>query len=220
MCTALGCHRHDRENGRHVEPWTTAIYHTETQVPFVEQPMPQAKPATIATAIPARDDRYGHVHRSLREARTRVTCKLLAQKAFSGIESAAGRPRAPEDFRPYTDLIATDCMLTFGVPADTPLGTALHGRAAIIDFWTRLAPGLFGDVHLDEPLSFVCDTQRAVVLGRESYDIVLTGQRVEGKAFTAVLEFRDGLIVRDRRVYEMAEFIDAHRHHRSSEAAR
>lgn len=140
-----------------------------------------------------------------------MSCRDLAQKAFSGIESARGRPRRPEHHQPYVELLAPDSVLEISAPARTPLGDPVAGQAAIADFWTRVAPKLFEDIVLEEPLDYIADDDHAVVIGRETYRIALTGRQVKHKTFTAILDFRDGLIVRDRRVLEMTEFVDAHR---------
>lgn len=135
-----------------------------------------------------------------------------ARRAYSGLEATAGvRAIESSDYSHYFSLLADNVVLKFGIPAGTPIGGGFSGKDAVIHFFTTTAPELFENVQLEGPLEFLGSQDRVVVLGRESYTIRKTGVRARSKAFAIVLDFQDGLIIRDHEIKEMTEFVDGWR---------
>ncbi|TKG66640.1 MULTISPECIES: nuclear transport factor 2 family protein [Prauserella] len=137
---------------------------------------------------------------------------ILAKKALCTLESVDLQRGSESDFyAPYLNLLAPDISLEFGVPSGTPLRRYIHGKAAVEEFFLSGLHELFDELRVDGSVEFVGGMDKVAILGRESYRIRANGRRVEGKAFAIILEFADGLLVRDRRIREMMEFVDAHR---------
>ncbi|WP_146240065.1 nuclear transport factor 2 family protein [Prauserella flavalba] len=137
---------------------------------------------------------------------------FLAERALCTLENTGFQRGCESDFyAPYLDLLAPDISLEFGIPSGTPLQRSIRGKAAVEEFFVSGLHELFEELRVDGSVEFVGGRDKVAILGRESYRIRANGHRVEGKAFAVILEFADGLLVRDRRIKEMMEFVDAHR---------
>jgi uncharacterized protein len=72
----------------------------------------------------------------------------------------------------------------------------------------------------EQPMEFLGDGDRVVVLGRESFEIKRNGVTVRGSEYADVIEFRDGRIANFLVIQDLSAVVDAYRGEDRVEVAR
>jgi ketosteroid isomerase-like protein len=134
----------------------------------------------------------------------------LARKAYGGFEAAALRgQRNVADYLAYFNMLADDVAVRYTVPYGTPMSGEFHGKKAVVDLTTKIAPRLIDGITLDQPLDFLSRGPRVVVVGSESYTIRATGVRAQNKNFAVILDFEGELIKSSLQIKDMSELVAA-----------
>lgn len=85
-------------------------------------------------------------------------------------------------------------------PSDLPTAGTRRGHAQVAEFFGTL--GQIVDIEHFEPHTFIADGERVVVLGRETYKVRATGNRLNS-------EWCHVFTIRNSRVVAFQEYIDA-----------
>jgi ketosteroid isomerase-like protein len=113
------------------------------------------------------------------------------------------------DYQPLFDLMADDVVFKVPCPPDTPTwGGEIRGKQAFVELATVEDPDAIAALHVEEPLTYLGDGDRVVVLTKFSYTLKETGA-VARTEIALVLDFRDGLITRAVEIQDMSEWVHA-----------
>jgi ketosteroid isomerase-like protein len=100
---------------------------------------------------------------------------------------------ADRDFQPLFDRLADDVVLEVTISGDPRLGREVRGKRDVMAFFLNEdAVGGFGQ---DGPLEYSGSGDRVVVRNVETFGRK-TGIRARGRESAAVVDFRDGRIIR------------------------
>jgi ketosteroid isomerase-like protein len=113
------------------------------------------------------------------------------------------------NWQPLLDRLADDVVFKVTVPEGTPISGEFRGKEAVTEHFERL-PELL-EFEQEQPMEFLGDGDRVVVLGRESFEIKRNGVTVRGSEYADVIEFRDGLIATFLVIQDLTAVVDAYR---------